>query len=169
MNYTTVPGKATGDTITETNWDTHIAANINNLIMPPSASIRHSATQSIANNSWVTLAFNTENWDTDAIHDNATNNSRLTCKTAGKYLVIAHAEFDANATGTRIVRIDKGGVNQVQEFSPAAALGLGPMGLTAHITLDMAVNDVVTMLVCQDSGGAINVTVNTWFAMGRIG
>jgi len=36
---------------------------------------------------FTTIAFQTEDFDTDTIHDNSTNNSRLTIKTAGKYLV----------------------------------------------------------------------------------
>lgn len=36
---------------------------------------------------YTSIAFQTESFDTDTIHDNTTNNSRLTIKTAGKYIV----------------------------------------------------------------------------------
>ena len=41
--------------------------------------------------SWHILSFDSERYDTDSIHDTVTNNSRLTCKTPGKYLIVALA------------------------------------------------------------------------------
>lgn len=36
---------------------------------------------------WTAIAFNLETFDTDTMHDNVTNNTRITFKTAGKYMV----------------------------------------------------------------------------------
>ena len=53
----------------------------------------------------VTLAFNVEEYDTDNIHDNAINNSRLTCKTPGKYLLFGSAAWESNPNGQRFIVI----------------------------------------------------------------
>lgn len=48
-------------------------------------------TTSLTANTYVTVAYAAENWDTDTMHDNVTNNSRITFTTAGKYVVIANS------------------------------------------------------------------------------
>lgn len=61
-----------------------------------------------------------EDYDTNAMHDNVTNNSRVTVKRAGKYLVKAHIVYDVTLAtgnviytflfknGTEIKRVAKG-------------------------------------------------------------
>lgn len=124
----------------------------------PTARVYNDANQSIANNTLTALAFNSERFDNDTIHDNSTNNSRLTCKTAGKYLITGQAIFDFHATGGRAVRIRHNGttdiaVNQVQPPTTSA--------LTASMIIttiyDLAVNDYVELFVNQTSGGALNI------------
>lgn len=54
--------------------------------------------------SWATLAFGAENFDTDTMHDNSTNNSRITFTTAGKYCIGGTMRIGANAvTGVRVL------------------------------------------------------------------
>lgn len=45
------------------------------------ARVKRSANQSIGNNTLTAVAFTAEDYDTDTIHDNSTNNSRLTIPT----------------------------------------------------------------------------------------
>lgn len=53
---------------------------------------------------FATLAFAAEDFDTDTMHDNVTNNSRITIKTAGKYSIGGQLAFAANqALGLRIL------------------------------------------------------------------
>lgn len=49
-------------------------------------------------NSFVTVDLQVEGFDTDTMHDNSTNPSRITFTTAGKYCVVANA-----ATADQIV------------------------------------------------------------------
>src|SRR5262245_40483526 len=65
----------------------------------PAARAYHSANQSINSGTNTTLNFDSERFDSDTIHDNVTNNSRLTCKTAGKYLICCNVRWASNATG----------------------------------------------------------------------
>src|SRR5678815_4874680 len=81
------------------------ALDVLDALVGPKARVYHNTTQSIANNTNVALAFNSERFDTDTIHDLSTNNSRLTCRTAGTYLLLGHFGTAANATGRRVIAI----------------------------------------------------------------
>lgn len=135
-------------------WFTYLAANT---LLHPAARVYHSANQSIANNSSVVLAFNSERFDNDVIHDNATNNSRLTCKTAGKYLITFHGGFDFHATGTRsfYLRLNGATIIGIGQLAPIPATD-GTF-FTVSTLYDLIVNDYVEIQAYQTSGGALNV------------
>jgi len=132
----------------------------------------HDANQSIANGVDTVVAFNSERYDTDAIHDTATNNSRLTCKTAGKYIIAASIAFAANTTSVRIVGIKLNGATLLANFVVNAVAAGGTYCNVATI-YDLAVNDYVQTMAYQLSGGALNVTSNPnyspEFMMQRVG
>jgi hypothetical protein len=139
------------------------------------ARVYHSANQSIPDNTWTTLAFNSERWDTDTIHDPSTNNSRLTCKTAGVYLFIATARFDQNSVGGRGAAIcingswpyTLPGYHTTAPHTSADATIVQAVGI-----YPMSVNDYAEMRVWQASGGALSVLnafMGTEFMMQRIG
>lgn len=120
------------------------------------AGITHSADQSIANNTVTVLAFDTELFDTDTIHDTATNNSRLTCKTAGKYIITAHVEWATPVTGQRIVGIRQNGTDNIAWQRLPSTTVSGNENLSVAVICDLAVNDYVECVVFQNSGGALN-------------
>lgn len=66
------------------------------------ARVYHSSNQSIAASTTVTLAFDSERFDTDAFHDTVTNNSRFTIPTGkgGTYLVGAQINWQAAIVAT---------------------------------------------------------------------
>lgn len=66
-----------------------------------SARVYHSADQNIPHDTLTILAFDSERFDTDGIHDPVTNNSRLTCQTAGKYIISATWSWAMGGTGGR--------------------------------------------------------------------
>jgi len=136
------------------------------------ARVYHSTTQEIANIDLATLAFDSERYDTDTIHDTTTNNSRLTCKTAGKYIISAAIGFFHNATGVRRVEIyhSSGVILGKQDVH-----SLSDMDHYCTVTAiwDLAVNEYVEVRVYQSSGGALNVLKSSHysaeFMMQRIG
>jgi parallel beta-helix repeat protein len=68
----------------------------------PYARVRNSnAAISIAAGAGAMIPFNVEDLDNDAIHDNSTNNTRLTCKTPGLYRITCTVEWAAGTAGTR--------------------------------------------------------------------
>jgi hypothetical protein len=137
------------------------------------ARVYNSASQAIASATTTYIAWNSESYDTDGIHDTATNNSRLTCKTAGKYTIAAHVNFSANANGIRrgFIHLNRTTVICDIQIEPVD-LGRGVTGLILTTLYDLQVNDYVEFAVIQDSGSSLNVTVDTIreaFMMQRIG
>src|SRR4051794_16526480 len=62
-----------------------------NIGVLPSCAVYNDAAQSIPDGALTALTFNTEHFDTDSIHSTSSNTSRLTCQTAGIYVITASA------------------------------------------------------------------------------
>lgn len=136
------------------------------------ARVYHNANQNTSNGVLDPLALNSERYDTDNIHDNVTNNSRLTCRTAGKYIIVAGASFAVNVTGLRIFAIRKNGTVPLGAIVYNACLT--DATITTVSTIDsLIVGDYVEFIVKQTSGGDLIVTYDPAqspeFMMQRIG
>lgn len=129
----------------------------------------NSADQSAGTAVWKTLAFNLEDFDTDDIHNNATNNSRLTCKTAGKYLIGGVVRWSPNATGIRSARIYLNGATVIAEVTDVNAGGADDIALDVQTVYDLAANDYVELQAFQNSGGNLNVEAPSHFWMVKVG
>lgn len=142
------------------------------LATQPSARVTHAANQSIANATSPALAFDTERWDTDGLHDTATNNTRLTCQTAGKYLIVGQARFDTGGGTRRDLIIHQNGTTTLaQENTPPVS---GTITDLIIVTLaDLAAGDYVELLAYQDSGSSLSVlaqpNLSPEFSLIRIG
>lgn len=127
-----------------------------------------SAAQSIANGTVTVLNFDAENWDTDGMHDNSTNNSRITAKTAGKYAVMMNAVFAGNDTGGRQILLRLNGTTALGSVLMANN-GLGEDQNMYLFATDLAVNDYLEMQVWQNSGGNLNVgPQGTFFTVAKV-
>lgn len=133
-------------------------------------SVYNSTNQTISNTTETAINFNTERFDTDAFHDNSTNNTRLTVPSgkAGKYLITGFVSFGP-ATGQRYILIRKNGLAQNYVGFTATA---GEGGTTASVIYDLIVGDYIELFVYQASGG--NLTCFTGinygtFAMNLLG
>lgn len=115
-----------------------------------SARVYHNAAQSIPNVTYTSLVFNSERFDTDGIHDPAVNNSRLTCKTAGKYQITINIGWDGNATNRRILRITLNGTTVIAQVEYPIKAYLFQFLTTLW---DLDVDDYVEARVYQSSGG----------------
>lgn len=162
------------DPIADQDADTKAARNaaITAALFTKGARVYHNAAQSIDTATPTALAFNSERYDTDVIHDTVTNNSRLTCKTAGKYLIIGNLTWQANTTGQRGTSILLGGVTQLA-YLYVDPVGSGkPRAFIATI-YSLAVNDYVQLIATQNSGIALTIDVEAnispEFMMQRIG
>ena len=121
-----------------------------------SCRVFHNAAQSIANNTVTALAFNSERFDTDGMHDNAVNNSRITFVTAGTYLVSLSVSFATNAVGQRIYGIRLNGATTIcQDIH--AAVSTNQDRTTVSTLYAFSAGDYVEAAVFQDSGAALNM------------
>ena len=111
---------------------------------------------SVSNQTNVTLQLNAERWDSDNMHSNSTNPSRITCVTAGQYLVGAHVQFPANTSGTRELLIIINGVGIIAGMNAPGNSEAGfETSLTAMTSYVLSVGDYVEARVRQNSGGTL--------------
>jgi len=115
------------------------------------ARVYHNADQSIASGSDIILAFNSELYDTDSIHDTVFNNSRLTCKTAGKYLISANVFLAKHLTGLRDFALFFNATLTISRYRVSAD---GNTDFIASLSTvwNMAVDDFVQVKIYQNSG-----------------
>lgn len=119
-------------------------------------SLYKSTIQTLTNNTNTAITWDSENFDSDGFHDNATNNTRITIPAgkAGKYLFTGLESFPANATGGRVVFIFKNGSYVGIPFT------LNGVAVEYRISwswmLDLIVGDYVEFYALQVSGGNLN-------------
>jgi hypothetical protein len=123
----------------------------------PIAKITSSVDQSIPTGagSWTTLFFDTKVFDTDNMYD-SDYTDRLTCRTAGRYLIIAKAIFSNNETGHRSFQILKNG-----SASPPIVRGdyFPPnyCGMSISTLEVLEEGDYISVHAIQTSGNALNI------------
>jgi len=133
------------------------------------------AVTSCTNATYTSQALNSEDFDQAAnaastMHDTVTNNSRLTCRYAGVYIILAGGFFATSTGGnSRLCRFFYNNTTQIGRggsvYNPVANANI-PVTLAAPYKL--AVNDFVEFQCFQDSGGALNFTTD-FFGMVRVG
>lgn len=136
--------------------------------------VNNSGSQSIADSTFTNINFNTELWDIGSLHDNVTNNDRMTVPTGGDtgvWPLEASVAFAANATGRREVRILHypvgGGV--ATEVAKVVMLGFSNGGVGPVISLHgvaqpPAVGDYFVVEVWQNSTASLNVLSASFFS-----
>lgn len=167
--YTTVPDKASGDLFTETMWDTHIRENINNILTPPAVRAVRSTTQTVSAGTTATIDFTgTDTFDTDAMHDPASNSTRITFNTAGIYIVTARltwAAISTAASSERNTRIRLNGTSIIAGQShKAASADNQTIVSTVSITYAFAVNDYIELLAFNGDSASKDVDIDATFA-----
>jgi hypothetical protein len=115
--------------------------------------------QTISNNTWTVLTYNSESYDTDGFHSTSTNTGRLTIPTGltGYYLVITQAVFNTNATGARYSKIQKNGTDISVGRKMGAYSSTVESVLTGSDILYLTAGDYIEHLVYQSSGGNLSM------------
>lgn len=122
---------------------------------PIGAGVFNSAAQSIGNNSFTDLTFDSETFDDSNFHSTSSNTNRLTVPIAGTYLISGGVRFASNTTGNRQVRILLNGTTMIARDQRSASTGVVYSNVTTTYRLNAS--DYVTLNVFQDSGGNLNV------------
>jgi len=126
-------------------------------IGPSLCYVTGSAVQSIPNNAYTTLNWNTNQIDNQGLHSISANTDKIYIKEAGTYRISAQFCFAGNATGNRQARIQKNGagLDRTTVTQPSNAAGVSS---TMHSSvLNAAVpGDYFSVEVYQNSGGALD-------------
>jgi predicted heme/steroid binding protein len=110
---------------------------------------------------------NSYNGTSDAPHhDNATDNSRITCRTTGKYEITAQATFVNNSTGVRFASIrlnaagnPAGGSLLAQTTQTAVSGGFATALAFATFEVQLNAGDYIELFGQQTSGGSLGTSV----------
>jgi len=78
--------------------------------------VTNDTTQSIPKNTWTKLHFDSEVYDTDSLHDNTTDNTRLTCTESGIYMINGQVQW-SSMTGTQYLVIYLNNESQIARVS----------------------------------------------------
>lgn len=120
---------------------------------------KRTTNQTISNTTWTPVQLDAENYDTNAFHDNSTNNSRFTIPTgkAGYYSLKGHIQWDVNAIGNRYIAFRIGG--NLIGMSSSGFLWKTDAYFITFYTMDwhLAEGEYVELYVYQDSGGDLAV------------
>lgn len=137
-----------------------VLENLNNYRVPPMCRVKQTSGQVVYDASSAVIAFNAEDFDTDAMHDNATNNSRVTIKTAGVYLIIASAAYTAGISDDASMSIFKNGAGGIGGYTSWGPANTGA-GMTTSILIELAVNDYIQLLLYQNNSANTARTTDT--------
>jgi hypothetical protein len=126
----------------------------------------------ILNNTFTDAVWNAQEYDTHAFFAPASTNITIPAGLAGYYLIQGSAEFAVSAVGSRFAGIQVGGVNHTYTFIP----GLGVFNQVVNVSaiMNLAVGNVVTLEVYQNSGGNLNLVgtalpSRSWLAVTFLG
>jgi len=123
-------------------------------------SLQQTTGQSISNNTDTFLTFDTENFDTDAFHDDVTNNTRITIPAGkgGYYQFNFTNRYTGGTSNALVARLFKNGVEA--QVNILAANSQVPTQ-TFSVAFAAAVSDYFQVQVYQNSGGTLTTETGT--------
>jgi hypothetical protein len=167
--YPTIGPFTAGDILTAATM-TDVQTNLANQRVPPMCMATRSGTQSTLNATFTAVQFNgTDRYDTDSMHDPASNNTRITFNTAGVYVVQGEMYWDANATGVRLARIRLNGATTLNTAIVPNTGGSDGVATLVGCTYDFVVSDYIELLGYQSSGGALNMQASCFLSAAWVG
>jgi hypothetical protein len=156
----TTPGTAVaGDVLTAAFWNSNVRDNSNFLYKPPMARVGNTANiSSYTNNTDIT--WNTETYDTDAMHDISTNTARITINTAGIYSVLLQVRATWSSTLTNMAcAIYVNGVEQAVVEVYGISTTIGGLWFQANHVAELSAGQYVTGRLYF--GGATSMVIAT--------
>ena len=123
--------------------------NLSFLYNAPTVGLRNSTGQVISSGVNTILTFNTEDWDTDNMHSTVSNTGRITCNTAGIYIVSFNNRFSTTTTDLSCwLEKNEDGVRFGEYNVVGTTVGTG--GNT--VTLKLTVGDYLQVHVYHGTG-----------------
>jgi hypothetical protein len=156
-SFTTVPTRATGDPVINTDWNTYIKDNESFLYGPPMCRAYTNIAVTVNNGVSTAIDFNAERFDPYSMHSTVSNPQQIFASSgAGVYLVNAVVIWEASATGNRGVGLKVNGTTDIANQTNPAPTTAGYMTVTT--AWKFALDDYVELMCYQDSGGSLDVT-----------
>lgn len=137
-----------------------ITAYVTDKINAAGARVYDSGTQSIPNNTYTALTFNSERWDYGTYHSTVSNTTRLTVPVNGLYMVTGGVAYASNATGQRALGIRVNGSSLYALERVDTINGQVPF-LNVSTIVKLTAGDYVELMAWQNSGGSLNTSVNS--------
>lgn len=166
--WSSIPSFSSGAVLTAAQMTT-IATDLALAGNRPQAFAYQTSVQSVGYGSTATMSFQAETVDTDGIHSTASNTYRMTCATAGYYLMTGSIIYDASATGMRAAYIEK-----FTTATSATAPVLGSLSYvisssgtypttvtTPSVVVSMAVGDYIQLTGFHTAGAGLNTYYNS--------
>lgn len=127
-------------------------------------------TQSLTSGTAASINFDLEAFDGFTMHDNVTNNTRITVPRSGYYEVCAEISFAANATGQRGYVVLQNGAEVARHIVGAGGAGLTVTVAGSHVFY-VSSGHYFEIQGYQNSGGALNVvnSPQSYFSVRWIG
>lgn len=107
------------------------------------------------------VTFNSERWDTYAMHSTSTNTSRITVPIGGWYLIVGSVSWDNNNTGSRSIGIMVDGTTTIVS-NRTNNLGASTVDLNMSVSTlyYLAATSYVELIAWQNSGGSLDIVAN---------
>ncbi len=132
--------------------------------------VKKTENQSLNNSTTTVINFDGEDFDTNGLHDNSTNNSRITIPSGlgGKYLFIAYLQYASNTTGARQVGFFLDGTTYLESpiFPNNGVGGNYVYVLALH---ELTEGQYMEVIGWQNSGGALDVEKGCRFSAIKVG
>lgn len=148
---------------------TDSATNQEVLVAQPRARAHRTHSVSVSPSTPTIIDLTSERWDTDTMHDPATNPSRVTCKRHGIYLLVAQVAWELSSTFERVVEIVLNGSTVIARSRKRAASNAAACLQTFY---ELHPGDYVEVLVAQNTAGDLEVEAQPYspeFTVTRIG
>jgi hypothetical protein len=125
----------------------------------PAARVTRTANQTIPNSDVTAIAFNSERYDTAAMHSNTTNASRLTAPVVGIYNITLQVEWGLfDPDGIRYIELIRNGTTEIAIDQKDPNNGLDQQVTTQA---KLRAGDFVQARVQQTSGGQLPIYKST--------
>lgn len=143
-----------------------VGTNLDNFRVPAMCRVTKASAQTINDNTVTALQFDTEAFDTDGMHDNVTNNTRITFQTAGVYLVTACVTLNTGVDSFTRLTIRLGGTTNLSGAEIGGSGGDAPR-LVPSLLYEFTAGQYVEAMLTQDNTANTSRTTTsgeTWFS-----
>jgi hypothetical protein len=135
-------------------------------------SVQKTAQQSLSSGTFTLVSWDVENFDTDAFHDNSTNNSRITIPSGkgGKYLLSGGLRFTSgSAAGNRAATLYKNGTDLNYIFFQPPTTTTNDNLQPFSFVVSLAAADYLQLYAYQNSGTTLNLDNLSYWQVSYLG